>query len=55
MIGSGIFITPNELLNKTDSVAISLIVWVACGFLATLGIRIGWACSIGIILLANNC
>jgi L-type amino acid transporter 9 len=36
MIGSGIFITPQRLLERTDSVALSLCVWAASGTLATL-------------------
>ncbi|CAG7731873.1 unnamed protein product, partial [Allacma fusca] len=35
MIGSGIFISPGNLLAKTDSVATSLVVWAACGLLTT--------------------
>ncbi|KAJ1347319.1 hypothetical protein KIN20_002351 [Parelaphostrongylus tenuis] len=37
IIGSGIFITPASILRCTDSVGLSLIVWVACAFIAILG------------------
>merc|ERR1711990_380772 len=37
MIGSGIFVSPTGLLDRTGSVAMSLIVWVACGFVSMLG------------------
>ncbi|XP_004924956.1 Y+L amino acid transporter 2-like [Bombyx mandarina] len=37
IFGSGIFISPKEVLEKTGSVWSALIVWAACGVLATLG------------------
>ncbi|CAG7734463.1 unnamed protein product [Allacma fusca] len=37
MIGSGIFVSPSELLKQTDSVAVSLIIWALAGGLAMLG------------------
>ncbi|XP_072931395.1 large neutral amino acids transporter small subunit 1 [Epargyreus clarus] len=37
IFGSGIFISPKEVLEKTGSVWGALTVWVACGALATLG------------------
>lgn len=37
IFGSGIFITPKEVLVKTGSVWASLTVWTLCGVLATLG------------------
>ncbi|XP_071523218.1 b(0,+)-type amino acid transporter 1 isoform X7 [Panulirus ornatus] len=37
MIGSGIFVSPKGLLQRTGSVALSLIVWGACGCLSLLG------------------
>ncbi|CAG4983927.1 unnamed protein product [Parnassius apollo] len=37
IFGSGIFISPKEVLEKTGSVYGALSVWAACGVLATLG------------------
>lgn len=37
MIGSGIFISPKGVLQNSGSVALSMIVWVGCGLLATMG------------------
>lgn len=37
IFGSGIFISPKEVLEKTGSVWGALVVWAACGGLATLG------------------
>ncbi|XP_031314421.2 B(0,+)-type amino acid transporter 1 isoform X1 [Camelus dromedarius] len=37
IIGSGIFISPKSVLSNTEAVGPSLIVWAACGILATLG------------------
>ncbi|XP_028173922.1 cystine/glutamate transporter-like [Ostrinia furnacalis] len=37
IFGSGIFITPKEVLEKTGSVWGSLTVWTLCGGMATLG------------------
>lgn len=37
IFGSGIFISPKEVLEKTGSVWGAISVWIICGLLATLG------------------
>jgi len=37
MIGSGIFVSPTGLLDRTGSVAMSLLVWTACGIVSMFG------------------
>lgn len=37
IFGSGIFITPKEILEQTGSIWGALLVWLICGILATLG------------------
>ncbi|KAF2894538.1 hypothetical protein ILUMI_11632 [Ignelater luminosus] len=37
MIGSGIFVSPSGLLERTGSIGMSFVVWMACGFLSLLG------------------
>ncbi|KAM7057941.1 B(0,+)-type amino acid transporter 1 isoform 1-T4 [Molossus nigricans] len=37
IIGSGIFISPKSVLSNTEAVGPCLIIWAACGILATLG------------------
>ncbi|CAJ0946171.1 unnamed protein product, partial [Mesorhabditis belari] len=37
IIGSGIFITPASILRATESVGLSLIIWIACAAIAILG------------------
>ncbi|KAF4529097.1 hypothetical protein B566_EDAN014619, partial [Ephemera danica] len=36
MIGSGIFVSPSGLLDRTGSVGLSFVVWIACGVLSLL-------------------
>lgn len=40
IIGSGIFITPSSILRQTNSIGLSLIVWVLCALIAILGIEL---------------
>ncbi|XP_037372264.1 B(0,+)-type amino acid transporter 1 [Talpa occidentalis] len=37
IIGSGIFISPKSVLSNTEAVGPCLIIWAACGILATMG------------------
>ncbi len=50
IIGSGIFITPSSILRQTNSIGLSLIIWVLCALIAILGkqcfIHIGSICII---------
>lgn len=35
--GSGIFVSPSGLLERTGSIGMSFVVWMACGLLSLLG------------------
>lgn len=37
MIGSGIFVSPAELLERTGSVGMAFVIWVSCGVVSLLG------------------
>ena len=37
VIGSGIFLSPSSILEKTNAIGASLLVWLGCGLLALLG------------------
>ncbi|XP_030753985.1 b(0,+)-type amino acid transporter 1 isoform X2 [Sitophilus oryzae] len=37
MIGSGIFVSPSGLLERTGSIGMSFVIWMSCGLLSLLG------------------
>ena len=37
VIGSGIFASPTSILRETDSIGVSLLIWLGCGLLALFG------------------
>lgn len=37
IFGSGIFVSPQGVLKQVNAVGTSLVIWVTCGFLSTIG------------------
>ena len=50
MIGSGIFVSPTGIIAMTNSIGSALIIWVLCGFIAT----VASLCYIELGLLVNE-
>ena len=50
MIGSGIFVSPTGIIAMTGSIGSALIIWVLCGFIAT----VASLCYIELGLLVNE-